>query len=490
MPARSRYVAVVGASQATEAHERDAEQVGTLLARAGAIVITGGRGGVMAAASRGANQAGGIVIGLLPGASRADANEWVTIALPTGIGELRNGLIVRAAEAVVAVGGAYGTLSEVALALAAGVPVVGLNTWQIDGVEQAQSPEQAVRRALSGGRRRRPPRLNSATMPTFKDAYLIHGDDHGRIAERRARLRELAESISGAQGIELFEADDAAPDTVAGALNAMTLVLARRFIIVDGTERWRDKDLDALERAVRAIAPETTVAFFAREDSRNRAPDRLHAIVKHADGDISAEQSVKPWELPKWVTAHARELGLALDPEAARALIRHVGERQQRLQRELEKLALGIEDPSSVTILDAAQIIELTASSAERKAWAVADALVAGDREAAVRAYLSLREHGERVSGLLYWISQRLRTAHEIAAALDAGEPPAQVKKRLRMPSRAADKLIADARRTGSEQLREAICEIADLELASRGGGKGGAGEDTAALTALQRIAA
>ena len=327
-------------------------------------------------------------------------------------------------------------------------------------------------------------------MPTFKTAYLVHGDDHGRIAERRARLRELAESSSGAQGVELFDANDVTPDAIAGALDAMTLALGRRFIIVDGVERWRDKELDSLEASVKAIAPETTIAFFAREDNRTKAPERLHAIVEQADGDIGAENSLKPWELPKWVVARAHELGIALDPEAARALIRHVGDRQQRLQRELEKLALGIDDPEPVTILEAAQITELSASSADRKAWAVADALVAGDRQAAIRAYLALREHGERVSGLLYWISQRLRTAHEIAVALDAGEPPAQIKRRLRMPSRAADKLIADARGAGSERLRLAICEIADLELASRGGGSGGAGEDTAALLAIAAIAA
>ena len=115
---------------------------------AGAIVVNGGRGGVMAAASRGAQQAGGTVVGLLPGSDRAAANEWVTIALPTGLGELRNGLVVRAADVVVAVGGAYGTLSEIALALAAGVPVLGLASWPIDGVEPVDSASQAVSRAL------------------------------------------------------------------------------------------------------------------------------------------------------------------------------------------------------------------------------------------------------------------------------------------------------------------------------------------------------
>ena len=338
-------------------------------------------------------------------------------------------------------------------------------------------------------------------MPTFKPAYLIHGDDHGRIAERRARLRELAESLSGAEGLELFEGEEASPDTVALALDSMTLALGRRFIIVDGAERWKDKDLDALQAAVQAIAPETTVAFFAREDSRNRAPERLHTFVIAAGGEVSPEVSVKPWELPKWVIARGREQGIELDPDAARALIRHVGDRQQRLLRELEKLSLGAgpagpAGPDADTSagaplsLDADQVQELTAPSAERKAWAVADALVAGDRQAAVAAYLALREHGERLPGLLYWISQRVRVAHGVATAVEAGEAPAQIKRNLRMPSRAADRLIADARAAGADRLRAAVCEIADLELASRGGGRGGAGEDTEALLSITRIAA
>jgi DNA polymerase-3 subunit delta len=323
----------------------------------------------------------------------------------------------------------------------------------------------------------------------FKTTYLIHGDDHGRIAERRARLRGLAEAISGAEGLELFEGDAATADNVAAALDAMTLALGRRFLIVDGAERWKDKELDALDAALGGLGPEaeTTVCFFAREDGRTKAPDRLHKLIKRAEGDISAESSVKPWELPKWVLARAAELGVELEPDGARALIHHVGERQQRLLRELEKLALGAEDGVR---LDADEVEALSAPSAERKAWAVADALVAGDPSTAVRAYLALRDQGERLPGLLYWISQRVRVAHEVAAALDAGEPAAQIKRRLRMPSRAADRLIADARRTGADRLRQAIVEIADLELASRGGGRGGAAEDTAALMAISRIAA
>jgi DNA polymerase III subunit delta len=328
-------------------------------------------------------------------------------------------------------------------------------------------------------------------VPAFKSAYLIHGDDHGRIAERRATLRRLAESLSGTEGVELLEAENATPDAAAAALSAMTLALSRRFIVVDGAERWKDSEMDALEAALGAIAPETTIAFFAREEARAKAPDRLHKAVKAAGGDVSAEATVKPWELPRWVAGQASALGLELTSDGARALIAHVGERQQRLLRELEKLALGAApDGPDAMPFDAERIAGLTASSFERRAWTVADAVVAGDGGAAVRAFLELRQQGERVPGLLYWISQRVRQAHEVAAALDAGEAPAQVKRRLRMPSRAADALIADAGRRGAERLREAVCEIADLELASRGGGSGGAGEDTAALLTLRRLAA
>jgi len=142
-----RYVAVVGPGEATEAQTATAHAVGAGLARSGAIVVTGGRGGVMAAASRGATESGGITVGILPGTSREEANEWVQVAIPTGLGELRNGLVVRAADTVIAVGGAYGTLSEVALALKTGVPVIGIGTWKIDGVESVGSAEEAVARA-------------------------------------------------------------------------------------------------------------------------------------------------------------------------------------------------------------------------------------------------------------------------------------------------------------------------------------------------------
>ena len=124
-------------------------EVGRLLGERGAVVVTGGLGGAMASASRGAASAGAVVVGLLPGLDRAAANEWVTVAIPTGLGELRNGLVVRAADALIAVGGGYGTLSEIALALKAGKRVVGIGSWEIEGVVSALDAASAVEAVLA-----------------------------------------------------------------------------------------------------------------------------------------------------------------------------------------------------------------------------------------------------------------------------------------------------------------------------------------------------
>jgi len=160
-----QFVGVVGpgdtgSSPDGQALESLAEEVGRRLAEAGAVVVCGGLGGVMAAACRGAAEAGGLTVGLLPGDDRAAANPWVTVPVATGLEELRNGLVVRTADALVAVGGAYGTLSEVALALKAGKTVVGLGTWDLvrpdgkqdAGIVRAATAAEAVEVVLHGGR--------------------------------------------------------------------------------------------------------------------------------------------------------------------------------------------------------------------------------------------------------------------------------------------------------------------------------------------------
>jgi uncharacterized protein (TIGR00725 family) len=142
------YVGVSGPGRATAEQVAMAEEVGRALARGGAVLVCGGLGGVMEGVCRGAKERGGTTLGILPGSDRAQTNEFVDVAVATGLGETRNALVVRAADVVIAIAGEYGTLSEIALALKTGTPVVGLDTWDIDGVVQASGPADAVARAL------------------------------------------------------------------------------------------------------------------------------------------------------------------------------------------------------------------------------------------------------------------------------------------------------------------------------------------------------
>jgi uncharacterized protein (TIGR00725 family) len=143
-----RYVAVCGASEATPSQLEAAREVGKLLARSGAVVINGGFGGVMGAASEGAATEGGTVVGILPDTDRGGANPHLTLALATGLGQARNAVIVTAADSVIAIGPGWGTLSEIALARRLGRAVFALDTWKVKGLDIVHSPAEAVQRAL------------------------------------------------------------------------------------------------------------------------------------------------------------------------------------------------------------------------------------------------------------------------------------------------------------------------------------------------------
>jgi uncharacterized protein (TIGR00725 family) len=146
-------IAVVGAGRdASPGVLAAAEEAGAAIAAAGATLVCGGLGGVMEAACRGARSRGGLTVGLLPGSDRMEANGWVVLALPTGLGEGRNALIVRAADAVVAIGGGWGTLSEIALALRRGLPVLGVETWELARRRAGRGRARGRRRGDGGGR--------------------------------------------------------------------------------------------------------------------------------------------------------------------------------------------------------------------------------------------------------------------------------------------------------------------------------------------------
>jgi DNA polymerase-3 subunit delta len=328
----------------------------------------------------------------------------------------------------------------------------------------------------------------------LKPAYLIHGDDHGAVAERRAGLRALAEREGGAGSVESLEGEAATPEGVARALAAMTLTVGRRVILVDGVERWKQAEVEQrLAPALTAMGSDTTVALFAREEGRTKAPAAVQEAVKRAGGQVVAQATVKPWDLPKWARAQAARMGIELDMAAATALVGQVGERQQRLLRELEKLALELDGPGRV---DVEQIESRAAHSAQYRAYTLADTLVAGDRREASRVYVRLREQGERLAGLTYLMASRLREALAVALRLRAGESAAEVRRGLRMPPRAAERFVRDVARTEPERLRAALVALADLELDTRGGSPlpgarsrmSGLDEETLALRAIEAI--
>src|SRR3954447_14518151 len=146
-------------------------------------------------------------------------------------------------------------------------------------------------------------------MPSFKAAYLIHGDDHGRIAERCSRLRAMAEAESGAGGVEVLEGEACTPDAVVATLSAMTFAMGRRFVIADGVERWKESDVAPVAAALAGADPEAlTVTFFGREEGRTKVPQALVKAVQAAGGVVAAEMTAKPRELPRWVIARAADL--------------------------------------------------------------------------------------------------------------------------------------------------------------------------------------
>jgi len=153
-------IGVIGDSSCPPEEAKLAESVGELLAQRGATIVCGGLGGVMEAVCRGAKSKGGLTVGILPGKNSSTANPWVDIPVVTGLGEARNVVVAKSAQAIIAIGGNYGTLSEIAYALKSSIPVIGLNTWSLsrngqedDSIIKAQSATEAVDKAISSVKR-------------------------------------------------------------------------------------------------------------------------------------------------------------------------------------------------------------------------------------------------------------------------------------------------------------------------------------------------
>jgi DNA polymerase-3 subunit delta len=317
----------------------------------------------------------------------------------------------------------------------------------------------------------------------LKPAYLISGDDDAKIDSWRARVRKRAEEENGPGALETFNAPADAPELVATALATLTFATGGdRYLLADGIEAWKAGELEPLEKELAAIPEGTVLVLIAR----GKAPARLAKAVEKAGGEQREYSAPKPWQMPKWAAERAHEEGLNLDQEAAKALVATVGPRQQRLAREIERLAI-LAHPR--VQLSADEVARLAAGEAPQQVYDLADSLVAGDLNAALAFAERLTSGDDRPSKLVYPIVRRLRDVHRAAELLDAGVPEAKVASAMKMPPWAAKRTLQQAKKADREALARALCAFADLEIELRGGGAG-LDEDTAFSLTLARAAA
>jgi DNA polymerase-3 subunit delta len=317
-------------------------------------------------------------------------------------------------------------------------------------------------------------------MSSLKPAYLVCGDDDAKIDAWRARVRRRAEEERGPGGLETFEAGSSEPDEVALSLAALTFDPGTRYVLVDDAGAWKASQLGPLEAVLANMPPESVLVLIVR----GKALKQLCKAVEKAGGEVREYAAPKPWELPKWTSERGRELGLEVDGEAAKQLVALVGAGQQRISRELEKLALAVHPRTHV---NSADVDLLAARDASPQAYDLADALVAGDLRMTFALAEQLEAHGERPGRLIFPLVRRLREVHRAATLLDSGMPDAKVGEALRAPPWLAKKTVARAKKADRAALERAICVFADLEVDLRGGGSLALDEDTAFSLALAR---
>lgn len=318
----------------------------------------------------------------------------------------------------------------------------------------------------------------------MRSLYLIAGTDGAKIDATRARLRARAERDGGPGSLQVFEPGEGrgAPDHEAllAAIPAMSLTESRRYLLADGIERWRDRQLDAVAGALGDLPSDLSVVLIARA----KAPAKLVRSVKAAKGEIHEFEAPKARDMPRALVTDAKRLGFQLDQAAARMLVDRMGANPQRLHNELERLAVWAGEGGEV---NAADLDAMVADTSEAAVWALSDALLERDAASALRLSERLISQGENVTGLIYGLASRLRKACAAAAMLEEGTPSKQVESSLGMHPYAAKQLVGRLRNVEAGELRQATIALADLEVWCRGGADYG---DELALTLALRSAA
>ena len=317
-------------------------------------------------------------------------------------------------------------------------------------------------------------------MAELKPAYLISGDDDAKIDVWRARVRRRADEERGQGGLEAFDAGASDPQEVAAALATLSFDPGTRYLLVDQVQAWKPAQLEPLQAALGSLPPETVLVLIAR----GKAPKQLASAVQAAGGDSREYAAPKPWHLPKWVVERAGEEGVQVDPETAKELVSLVGPNQQRLAREIEKLALGVHPATRIGLED---VERLASGDASPGAYDLADALAAGDRSEALAVAERIAGNEGKPGGLVWSIARRLREVHRAAALLEAGMPEQKVGEAVTRQPWLAKKIVARAKKADRATLEQVLCVLAEVEIDLRGGGELALDEDSAFSLALVR---
>jgi DNA polymerase III subunit delta len=337
-------------------------------------------------------------------------------------------------------------------------------------------------------------RLHSAIVADLKSAYLVQGDDDVLIESWRARLRSRAEEEGPSASLEVLRGDRLSGTAVAEALGALTLAVGSRYVLADGVQGWKEKDIAPVAAALAAADPDTMVVFIASgkvKREKGPAPAALAKAVTACGGEVRTYEAPPVRALPKWVAEQGEKLGLNVTQDGAEALVELVGvdenrnPRQRRLLRELEKIACLAPDDGRV---DRDVVESLTVSDIEVKVFELADALIEGERERTLSLAEDLGVQGEDTMHVLFGVLRKLRDARRAWAMLEAGRPERDISAALGVPPWIGKRIVEQARRADGERLEVALGELAELDYAVRGGGNLDSG--TALTLALRRAAA
>src|SRR5947208_336872 len=293
-------------------------------------------------------------------------------------------------------------------------------------------------------------------MADLKPAYLVHGDDEVKLDSWRVRLRARAAREGSDATLEILAGDQLTPAAFAQATGALTLGLGLRYLLADGVERWKEKELGPVLEAVRALPADTIVLMVGTGKVSRKtgpAPESLAKAVRAIGGEVQVCEAPRANRLPAWVVEQGRELDLIVSEDAAHALVERVGADQRRLVRELEKLACYGPEGGRVE-RDAVEA--LTVSDVEARAYELGDALIDGDRERALLLGEDLRERGAEMMHIVFAILRQLRQARKAAAMLERGASTQELASALRVPPFVAKQIAAQAGRADAARLEQA----------------------------------